>query len=274
MKKRSAHAGLTAFCFLLVGAVLAGLHSTAPLIALLYCVLRIASMSNNSPNDDANKQQLNNSASRSRWTQASATSIRNVYGADAYALLMSIRGKGAQQRRLTLLRLADYKLAGLPLVRVFDLSDTINESNHYRHLRTSAEYKAAHQHLTELSRGILSGRESAQVEDMARLIAHSASRLGLLAAKAVDVLEAGLSAEKAIVTTSHLGPNESTQEIQREPDYTERRQAANSILDRNDKTSKAKRLDHTSNGETLPAFRFADVIEAMQKIEKKGFLNG
>lgn len=174
----------------------------------------------------ANKKQVDNS--RIATTATSAAAIRARYDGDVYALLMAIRGSGNMLRRTTLLRIADYRLAGAPVVRVFDRDDTSNESTHYRNLNKFPEYKAAHDALTAIVTDIVQQRSAAEIASATAVVSHTASRLGLLAVAAVDVLEDGLSAEKSFVTQNEDG----APAIETAPDYAERRHAANSILDR------------------------------------------
>ena len=184
------------------------------------------------------KQSDNSAASRLATTATGKRDIVTRWGDEAYDLLMAIKGQQVQKRRVTLLRLADYRIAAAPLLRVYDRPDTINESNHYKHLRTDPVYKKAHQHLTNLALGIVQARQAAEIESAAAVVEHAAARLGLLSQSAVDVLESGLKAEKAIVVQQ----GEHMQYVEYVTDYGERRQAANSILDRSPQTAKSRKV--------------------------------
>jgi hypothetical protein len=163
--------------------------------------------------------------------------ISSQWGEEAYRLIMAIPEPEVRKKRITLLRLADQRLAGLPLVHVFRVPGTGSERVHYAKWLKIPEYKAAYDYLmaeADKERELI---EAGEMADAVTALELARRKLHLSSPAAVKALVEALDGRGLLVDrdgVEHWFDDHST-----------RIRAAQAILDRNPLTAKVTKQELT-----------------------------
>ena len=186
--------------------------------------------------------------------------ITDKWGEQAYELLKKIKPPHVSKKRYTLLKLADQRLGDLPLTHVFKMKGTCSKDIHYQKWMKDERYRAAYDFLIGDNvvgengdgRGVATQMRDrwmeAELADYTAAISTARRKLILTAPEAIGTLIDQLEASHPVL----LGFDEDkTPIIEQSPDNSNRRLAANSLLDRVPELAKNQKVDHTTDGEKI-----------------------
>lgn len=188
--------------------------------------------------------------------------IKSDWGDRAWELLKQIRKpyNRVSLKRTTLLIIALYRLRGAPITHVFKREDAASFTSHYKWMHVEKgdpAYRAAYAHLIDLATDSYEKQRDELVKDALIQVERARTNIQAMSSLATRVLKDGMDA------TTEEG----------HPLYAERRQAANSVLDRVPALAKNQNQDITTGGEQLPATEAVNiVVKSLQDIKSMGQL--
>jgi hypothetical protein len=173
------------------------------------------------------------------------------WGDEAYAVLRAINGQHSTKKKQTLLLLADAAYLGESQVSVFKSEKAAaSRTAHYRWLENDEAYAVAYAFLigTDEAPGLATAAYREEMEEQeqtaVRELAGARHKLKILAGTAVAALEEALQAQALIVDRGG--------EKHWYADHTNRRLAANSILDRNIETAVSSKSQQSTDPDNPP----------------------